>query len=183
MGIFGRRKERRGRERWIRPGYQDLPPEEWTEDEADHHVATMSDEEYWGEWEVWSRDTVDHPRVRKVRRSCLEMAFACAKDSHPHEFASLLRVEKDTITELMLLPGTVQGDSHAIFQMWMQPVDRSIRGTLHSHPSPHPYPSDADLELFGKHGEVHIIVGHPYHMDMWRAYSHDGTPVRLEVVL
>jgi len=183
MGLFGRKGKERGRERWIRSDYQDLPPEEWTEDEVDHYYATISDDEYWAEWEAWSRDTVEHPRIKKVRRSCLDMAFEAAKASHPDEFGSLLRVEGQTVTELVLLPGTVQGDSHAIFQMWMQPVDRTVRGTLHSHPSPHPYPSDADFELFEKHGEIHIIVGHPYDRDSWRAYSHDGTPVRLEVVL
>lgn len=177
---FWRRKK--GREYWIREDYQDRPRDEWTEDEYNHWMRTCSDDAYWAEWDAWSRETVEHRRVKKVKRRCLEMAFESAKASHPLEFASLMRVEGDTITELVLLPGTIQGNEHAIFQMWMQPVDASVRGSLHSHPDPHPYPSDADFELFEKHGEVHIIVGEPYDMDTWRAYAHDGVPIHLDVV-
>lgn len=175
-------KRRKGTWRTIREDYRERDPEEWTEDEVEHYYQTISDDEYWQEWELWSRDTVEHRRVKKVLRSCIEVACEAGKESHPLEFASLLRVEGDTVTELVLMPGTVQGDEHAIFQMWMQPVDRTVRGTLHTHPTPHPYPSDADFELFSAHGEIHIIIGHPYRLGDWRAYSHDGTPVHLEVV-
>lgn len=181
MGFF-RRNKAKGRERWVRADYRDLPMEEWTDDEYDHFMATCSEDEYWAEWEAWSRETEAHPRVKRVRADLLRMAAEAARASHPQEFACLLRVEAGTVTELVLLPGTVQGDEHAIFQLWMQPVDRSVRGSLHSHPSPHPYPSDADFELFEKHGEIHIILGHPYGPGDWRAYGHDGTPVHLEVV-
>lgn len=175
-------RRRRGREYWIREEYQDLPRDQWTEDEYHHWLSTCTDEEYWQDWDDWSRQTVEHRRIKRVRRDCLEMACEAAKASHPLEFASLLRVEKGTVTELVLLPGTIQGDEHAIFQMWMQPIDSTVRGSLHSHPDPHPYPSDADFELFEKHGEIHIIIGEPYDLASWRAYGHDGVPVHLEVV-
>ncbi len=181
MGWFGRRK-RRGRERVIRANYADFPMEEWSDDEYDHWFQHLPEEQAWAQWEAWSRQTVPHRSIKKIRRSCLQLAAEAARSSHPLEFACLLRVEGDTFTELMLLPGTVQGDEHAIFQMWMQPIDRTVRGSLHSHPSPHPYPSDADFALFEKHGEVHLILGHPYGPDDWRAYDHKGQPVSLDVV-
>ena len=90
----------------------------------------------------------------KIKRECLELIMECAKSNYPNEFGGLLRVDsesKDTIIEIMILPGTVFGESHAIFQMHMRPVDFSIVGTVHSHPSPSFHPSNADLALFQKY--------------------------------
>lgn len=178
MGLFRRKR----REPEIRANFRDLPEEEWTDDEFDHWMRTLSDEEYWSYWEEWSKEAREHPIIKKVKRGMLQMACEAARSSHPQEFGCMLKVEKDTITELVLVPGTIQGDRHAIFQFHMLPVDRTIKGTMHSHPSPHPYPSDADFELFEKHGMIHIIIGTPYTMKDWRAYDHTGTPTRLEVV-
>ena len=180
MGLFSRKPK--GRELWLRENYRDLPPNQWTEDEKDHYWATCSEEEYWAEWEDWSRDTVPHPRIKRIRRGCLDLALEAAKGSFPDEFGALLRVEGDTVTDLILLPGTIQGDAHCILPVYNAPVDRSIQGSLHSHPDPHPYPSDADLELFEHHGTIHLILGEPYGPDDWRAYDHTGQPVSLKAV-
>jgi proteasome lid subunit RPN8/RPN11 len=179
MGPFWRKKRR---ERVVRRHYRSLPRDQWTEDEEAHWLNTMPDAEYWRHWEQWSRDAIEHPIVKKVKRGVLEMAAEAARSSMPHEFGCMLKVERDTITELVLVPGTIQGDRHAIFQFHMLPVDRTIKGTLHSHPSPHPYPSDADFELFEHHGMIHIIYGTPFGPDDWRAYDHRGEPTRLQVV-
>jgi len=178
MGLFGRKKK------WIRADYQSLPREEWTEYEMDHWFQNCSEEEYWRYWEGWSRQTIPHPRVTHIRRECLDMAREAARATDaegPREFACLLRVEGKIVTELVLLPGTVSGDEHAIFDLWMQPVDATIRGTLHSHPDEHPYPSDADFELFDYKGEIHLILCRPYGPEDWRAYAHNGNPVELAV--
>ena len=178
MGLF----RRKGRERVIRADYRDLPSESWTEDEWSHYDSHMTDDEYWADWEAWSRETAPHPTVKKIRRGALDLAREAAKSGHPKEFGCLMRLQGDTLTDLLLLPGTFEGESSVLFNLWMQPVDRSIKGSLHSHPSPHPYPSDADFELFERHGVIHIILGHPYGPHDWRAYAHDGSPVSLQVV-
>lgn len=180
MGFFGRKPKRR--ERVIRANYRELPEDEWSDDEFDHWLQSLSDKEYWQYWEDWSQETVEHPTVKAVKRGLLELAAEAAKSSYPQEFGCFMRLEKGVLTELVLIPGTIQGDRHAIFQFQMLPVDRTINGTLHSHPSPHPYPSEDDFALFEKHGKVHIIYGHPYGPGDWRAYDHTGTPTRLEVV-
>ena len=113
------------------------------------------------------------------------MIFESAKSSYPNEFGALLRVDdkyKDTITELVLLPGTISGDAHAIFRMHMLPIDFSIVGTVHSHPSLNPFPSDADRALFRKHGKVHIIVAYPYDMSSWKGYDYNGDEIKIEVI-
>lgn len=186
MGILDRFRPR-GRGRWIRAGYRDLPMEEWTDDEYDHWFASIPEEEAWAEWDAWSRETEPHPNgIRYLRRATLDLAREAARDidseDDPREFACLLDVRGDTIEELVLLPGTVAGDEHAIFNLWMQPVDKTVRGSLHSHPDTHPYPSDADFELFAHQGEVHLILCRPYGPDDWRAYDFRGVPVRIEVV-
>jgi len=120
----------------------------------------------------------------KITKKCLDLIFESAKESYPNEFGALLRVDtekKDTIIELVLLPGTISGDSHAIFKLHMLPIDFSIVGTVHSHPSPYPRPSDADLQLFRKHGKIHIIVAKPFDNTSWKAYNFKGEEVIIDV--
>jgi len=121
----------------------------------------------------------------KITQKCLDLIMESAKSSYPKEFGALLRVDskdKFTINELVLLPGTISGDSHAIFRLHMLPVDFSIVGTIHSHPSPLPYPSKADLELFRKHGKIHIIVASPFINSSWKAYDNEGNITQIKVV-
>jgi len=121
----------------------------------------------------------------KITQKCLKLILEASKANYPKEFGALLRIDsnsKDTINEIVLLPGTVSGDSHAIFQLHMLPIDFSIVGTVHSHPSPAPRPSDADLHLFGKFGKVHIIVASPFDDHSWKAYDYNGEIIEISVV-
>jgi proteasome lid subunit RPN8/RPN11 len=121
----------------------------------------------------------------KIRRSCLKLILECAKSSYPNEFGGLLRVDidlKDVVSELVVLPGTISGDSHAIFKLHMLPIDFTIVGTVHSHPSFSPNPSDADLHLFRKHGKVHIIVANPFLESSWKAYDYKGNILEMIVI-
>jgi len=125
------------------------------------------------------------PTSWKIKRDCLNLIFECAKSSFPNEFGGLLRVDtesKDTIIEVIILPGTISGDSHAIFQMHMRPIDFSIVGTVHSHPSPSARPSDADLHLFSKYGKIHIIAASPFNEESWKAYDYSGKEVEVAIV-
>ncbi len=121
----------------------------------------------------------------KITRDCLDLIFECSKSSYPNEFGALLRIDenkKDTISELILLPGTILGESHAIFKMHMRPIDFSIVGTVHSHPSPLPKPSEADLMLFSKYGKIHIISATPFDNSSWKAYDSSGDLLDIEIV-
>jgi len=121
----------------------------------------------------------------KIKKECLDLIFECAKSNYPNEFGGLLRIdenEKDVISELVILPGTISGDSHALFKLHMMPIDFSIVGTVHSHPSPFPHPSEADLMLFRKHGRVHIISAQPFNESSWRAYDFNGEEINMVVI-
>jgi proteasome lid subunit RPN8/RPN11 len=124
-------------------------------------------------------------RQWKITRSCLDLILECSKSNYPNEFGGLLRVNpdnKDIIHEIVILPGTVAGESHAIFKLHMKPIDFTIVGTVHSHPSPSPHPSDADLHLFQKQGKIHIIAAMPYDKTSWKAYDYKGEEIEMSVV-
>ena len=121
----------------------------------------------------------------KITKRCLNLIFEASKSTYPNEFGGLLRVDdekKDVIDEIVILPGTISGDSHAIFRMHMMPIDFSIVGTVHSHPSYSNRPSEADKELFRKHGRIHIIVANPYTMSSWKAYDYNGDVIQIQVI-
>jgi proteasome lid subunit RPN8/RPN11 len=125
------------------------------------------------------------PAQWKIKRECLDIILEGAKSIFPNEFGGLLRVdtkEKNTIIEVILLPGTISGGSQALFKMNMLPIDFSIIGTVHSHPSGVPLPSKADLTLFDKYGKIHIIVASPFNESSWRAYSYSGENMDIIIV-
>lgn len=118
----------------------------------------------------------------KIDRDCLATILESSRSMHPKEFAGFLRAEGDVIREVLLLPGMIHGDRHAIFNLSMLPVDYSIVGTVHSHPSPSNKPSKEDLQMFFKYGKVHIIVAMPYDENSWKAYDWNGKEIEVEVI-
>jgi proteasome lid subunit RPN8/RPN11 len=135
-----------------------------------------------------SRRNTKQPSISswKITRKCLDLIVESSKSNYPQEFGALLRVdrvEKNTIIEVVLLPGTISGDSHAIFHLHMLPIDYSIVGTVHSHPSSVVRPSDADLDLFNHFGKIHIIVGvSSFGEIVWNAYDYTGHSVVIDVI-
>ncbi len=121
-------------------------------------------------------------RARAIKRETIEMILEASKDVYPNEFGAILRAEEGVITEIMLLPGTLSGSRSAIFQLHMLPIDFTVVGTVHSHPSGSISPSGADVALFQKFGYIHIITGVPFNEGSWRAFDLYGEPVDLEVV-
>ncbi|HLB67185.1 MAG TPA: Mov34/MPN/PAD-1 family protein [Thermoplasmata archaeon] len=121
-------------------------------------------------------------RVEAIARKTLRMILEASRDTHPLEFGAILRAEEGTITELILVPGTLSGKRHAIFQLHMLPPDFAVVGTVHSHPSGVYEPSDEDRALFNKFGGIHLIVGYPYAEDTWAAWTNKGVRTSLKVV-
>lgn len=121
-------------------------------------------------------------KVRGIDRGLLEMINEAARDSLPNEFVAMLRAEEGVIEELLLLPGTLQGEDSATLMMHMMPIDYSMVGTVHSHPGYSNRPSREDLELFRRYGYIHIITCLPYDEGSWRAYDGRGRPMQLPIV-
>ncbi len=128
------------------------------------------------------RDPPNQHPIKYIEKEALQMIVESARHAHPNEFAGALRAPKDTIEEIVIVPGTVQGATHAIMKMHELPPDPYVVGTVHSHPSKTARPSQEDLQLFGKHGHTHIIIHHPYDESTWRSWNHRGEPVNLRIV-
>lgn len=117
-----------------------------------------------------------------VRRDVLTTIIGAAKNAMPHEFAATMRAREGVIYELVFVPGTISGETSALMGFSHLPPDPEIVGSVHSHPSGNYNPSEADRQLFGKHGTTHIIIGFPFTPGTWRAYDASGERRKLEIV-
>jgi proteasome lid subunit RPN8/RPN11 len=105
--------------------------------------------------------------------------------SHPRESILLLRgeSEKDAITlnDLLIPPGAVHGSALSSFNPWMLPLDSSIMGVAHSHPSGRLQPSRQDLDVF--YGRIMLLTGPPYRSEKDIAvFDREGRRARLEII-
>ncbi len=99
-----------------------------------------------------------------------------ARDVHPREVILLLRGKRKgdeiTVTEYLFPPFGTGGRGFASFPTHMLPIDFTIVGTAHSHPSGNLRPSVGDLHNF--YGRVMVILGPPFTLDAVRAYGRGG---------
>jgi proteasome lid subunit RPN8/RPN11 len=120
-----------------------------------------------------------------VPKEIFAMVFESARRVHPKETIFLLRGKKTgnsmNITELIIPPAATRGKGFSGFPMHMLPIDFSIVGTVHSHPSGNLLPSVEDLNR--SLGKIIVIVGFPYHgSENVAAYNRDGKKLNLHVV-
>ena len=118
----------------------------------------------------------------KIRKDVLRLIMESSRSSYPDEFGAFLRAKHGIIYEIVLLPGTVSGRGSVLYNLLMKPIDFTIVGTVHSHPSGIPIPSEADLNMFSRTGDVHIIVAYPFTLDSWKAYDRDGNEINIKVL-
>ena len=94
----------------------------------------------------------------------LESIFEGAKRLYPKETFLLLRGKKSKgtirVSDLVVPPLAVYGYGFANLPFHMLPMDFSVVGTVHSHPSGNINPSSVDLNHF--FGRVLMIVGFPF---------------------
>lgn len=129
--------------------------------------------------------------VLGIAGETLSFVLNAASETHPREYMGYLRVEDahtvgldrdgQVITDVLVIPGTISDSTSATVRSNMKPNAPGSVGSVHSHPSGALRPSDADLGMF-RSGRVHIIVGHPYGWNDWRAFDREGNPTTLEVI-
>jgi proteasome lid subunit RPN8/RPN11 len=99
-----------------------------------------------------------------IKRTVIESILDYAKACYPKEGILLLRgkTRKDRIIveEVEIPPLSVRGLGFSNFPLYMLPIDFSIVGTMHSHPSGALRPSAADMNHF--YGRIMIIAASPY---------------------
>ena len=114
----------------------------------------------------------------------LNSIFEGAKRLYPKETFLLLRGEKNKnaicVSDLVVPPLAVYGHCFANFPFHMLPMDFSIVGTVHSHPSGNLTPSDVDVNHF--FGRILMIVGFPFvNTQNVAVYNSKGEELRLKV--
>jgi len=114
----------------------------------------------------------------------LDSIFEGAKRLYPKETFLLLRGKKskDTIrvSDLVVPPLAVYGYGFANLPFHMLPMDFSVVGTVHSHPSGNVAPSDVDVNHF--FGRILMIVGFPFvNTQNVAVYNSKGEKLRLQV--
>ena len=118
----------------------------------------------------------------KIKKNALEFILGLSREVYPNEFTGLLRGNKDIITEILVIPASTYGNGFASIRLDMVPIDKSIIGSIHSHPGDSDMPSLADLRHFRKTGWVHLIVKYPYSgINDVTLYNNNGEKVELEM--
>lgn len=107
---------------------------------------------------------VDHLKIYFYNET-LTSLLSYAKDMHPKEIFLLLRGKKYKdgilVEEFLLPPSTILGEGFAAFKPSMIPIDFSIIGTVHSHPSGILIPSAEDYN--NMYGLIMVVIAYPYH--------------------
>ncbi|MCL7382678.1 MAG: Mov34/MPN/PAD-1 family protein [Thaumarchaeota archaeon] len=114
--------------------------------------------------------------TKNVAYTLLEIA----RNTHPREMLMLLRGKKKKdfikVDEVLFAPLSQHGESSATFRFDLLPIDFTIIGLAHSHPSGYPYPSLEDLNHFI--GSVMLILTPPYRsLEDIHAYNPRGERV------
>jgi proteasome lid subunit RPN8/RPN11 len=122
--------------------------------------------------------------IVSISQTLMEAILESAKALYPKETILLLRGEKSKdiikITDLIVPPLATYGQGFANTLTHLLPIDFSIVGTVHSHPSGNLTPSPADLNHFW--GKILMIVGFPFADDRNVAvYNHKGEKLTLKI--
>jgi proteasome lid subunit RPN8/RPN11 len=125
------------------------------------------------------------PKRVFFKKEVVEGILAYSKGLHPREAILLLRgkVKEDaiTITELVVPPLFQTSGNRSYFPVHMLPIDLSILGTAHSHPSGLLEPSQQDL--LNVFGILMIIVGYPYeNLEDVALFDKQGNKSSFEVI-
>jgi len=121
----------------------------------------------------------------RVNRSVVKSILSYAKAYYSREAILLLRGKADkegmTISEVLVPPLAVHGYSFSNLPLHMLPIDFSILGIVHSHPSGSLRPSVQDLNRF--YGKIMMIVAYPFRERDLAAFNSRGEQVPYTIVL
>jgi len=120
-----------------------------------------------------------------IKRAVIESVLSYAQVLHPREAILLLKGKVDKhrilVNDTWIPPLATHGNTFSTFPLHMLPMDFSIIGVAHSHPSGVPYPSITDLNKF--YGRIMVIVAYPYQSEENMAvFDHEGNRLIYEVV-
>ena len=119
-----------------------------------------------------------------MNQELLQAMFESAKRLYPRETILLLRGKKEKslirVSELVVPPLAGYGQGFASVPFHRLPIDFSIVGVAHSHPSGNLAPSIEDLNH--SFGIIIMIVGFPFESEQNIAvYSRNGEKLNLRI--
>ncbi len=118
----------------------------------------------------------------RVQKDVVEGILAYSRHMHPREAILLLRGKIDfkkgtiDVRELVIPPRATHAIGFSAFPPYLLPLDMSVVGTAHSHPSGMREPSTSDFNNF--YGGLMIICSYPY-VDVSSITIYDGRGRRI----
>lgn len=99
-----------------------------------------------------------------VERSVVDSILSYAKIFHPRESILLLKGKTNknrlVVNDVQIPPFARYGTNFSGFPLSRLPIDFSVIGVAHSHPTGALCPSATDLNKF--YGKIMVITGYPY---------------------
>jgi proteasome lid subunit RPN8/RPN11 len=120
-----------------------------------------------------------------IREDLLQAILEAAGRLYPREVILLLKGRRAknevVVSDLLVPPLATYGRGFSVMRTHMLPIDFSIVGTVHSHPSGNPTPSPADLNH--QFGSILVIVAYPYRDESnLAAYNRAGEKLAVEII-
>ena len=118
-----------------------------------------------------------------ITKGTLDAFLLAARNTYPNEFLAFLSStgKGDVIDEFVLLPATY-GRNFSSVRLDLMPLDKSVKGSVHSHPGPSAFPSKGDLMSFKKLGKIHLIIAAPFTLESTKAFDSNGEEQEIEVI-
>jgi len=115
----------------------------------------------------------------------LDAILENARTVYPRETILLLRGKakkgRIEITDIVIPPLATHGRGFSSFPTYMLPMDFSLMGSVHSHPSGVPKPSVEDLNH--SFGRIMMIVAHPFTgKENVVVYNRSGEKMALQLI-
>ena len=119
-----------------------------------------------------------------INRKLLDAILDNARALHPQETILLLRGKakrnRFEISDLVIPPLATRGRGFSSFPAYMLPMDFSLIGSVHSHPSGVLKPSLEDLNH--SFGRIIMIVAYPFAgTENVAVYNHSGDRIMLKL--
>jgi proteasome lid subunit RPN8/RPN11 len=117
----------------------------------------------------------------KIKQNLIEDAFFAANNFLPKEFLCFLGGDekKQEITEIVILP-TYNGETFSSINTNIIPFDKTIIGSLHSHPNGITQPSEAD-EKFFKNYKINIIISNKLKKQI-SFFDNNSKPLKVQII-
>jgi len=119
-----------------------------------------------------------------VERAVVDSVLSYAQMLHPRESILLLKGKVDkhkiVVNDTQLPPFATHGKTFSAFPLHSLPIDFSVVGVAHSHPSGALRPSVTDLNRF--YGRIMLITAYPYQTEKnMIILDREGKPLKYTV--